>query len=128
MARSISSSANANAGPRDRTRRSGWNGCHQTEIDVMRKEGARDALKKRVASMTEERVAQLVAWMRSKRTGRFRRKQTPLQEFKGNLESMTNREVEEMLEGTRQRHSGYLASLIHLPTLALRTIVKMIRE
>lgn len=66
----------------------------------MRKEGARDALKKRVASMTEERVAQLVAWMRSKRTGRFRRKQTPLQEFKGNLESMTNREVEEMLEGT----------------------------
>lgn len=69
----------------------------------MRKEGARDALKKRVASMTEERVAQLVAWMRSKRTGRFRRKQTPLQEFKGNLESMTNREVEEMLEGTPRR-------------------------
>ncbi len=94
----------------------------------MRKEGARDALKKRVASMTEERVAQLVAWMRSKRTGRFRRKQTPLQEFKGNLESMTNREVEEMLEGTRQRHSGYLVSLMHLPTLALRTIVKRIRE
>ncbi len=94
----------------------------------MRKEGARDKLRKRVASMKEERVTQLLAWMRSKRPGRFRRKQTPLNEFKGNLESMTNKEVEEMLEDTRKRRPGHLASLMQLPTLALRAIVKKVRE
>ena len=92
----------------------------------MRNEGAREKLKKRVASMTEEKVKELLAWTRSKRTGRARRRQTPLQEFKGNLESMTNEEVTEMMERTSPEQPGYLASLMHLPALALRVIAKTV--
>jgi hypothetical protein len=88
----------------------------------MRKEGARETLKKRLVSMTEERVAALLAWTRSRRTKRARRGQTPLQEFKGDLESMTNEQVTEMVEGTRPKQPGYLASLMRLPALVLKAI------
>ena len=92
----------------------------------MRKEGEREKLKKRLVSMTGERVAELLAWTRSRRTKRVRRGQTPLQEFKGNLESMTNEEVTEMVEGTQPKHPGYLASLVHLPVLVLKAIAGML--
>jgi len=88
----------------------------------MRNEGAREKLKKRVASMTEEKVKELLAWTRSKRTGRARRRQTPLQEFKGNLESMTNEEVTEMMERTSPEQPGYLASLSRLTNLIPPTL------
>ena len=91
----------------------------------MRNEGAREKLKRRVASMTEEKVEQLLTWTRSRRAGRARRGQTPLQEFKGNLESMTNEEVTEMVEGTRPKQPGYVASIMHLPALAFGAIAKM---
>ena len=94
----------------------------------MRNEGAREKLKKQVVSMTEEKVKGMVAWMRSKGVGRARharKRRTPLQEFKGNLESMTNEEVTEM-EGTRPKHPGYLASLMRLPVLVLKAIARML--
>jgi len=92
----------------------------------MRNEGAREKLKKRVVSMTEEKVKEMVAWMRSRRTLRVRRKQTPLQQFKGNLASMTDENVKEMLTGTRPKQPGYMASLVHLPALALSAIAKVL--
>jgi hypothetical protein len=95
----------------------------------MRNEGARAKLMKQVVGMTEEKVKIMVAWMRSRgirSIGRARRRQTPLQEFKGNLASMTDEGVKEMAAGTQQSHPGYLASLIHLPALALRAIAKMV--
>jgi len=54
----------------------------------MRNEGAREKLMKQAASMTEEKVSEMVA-------------------------------------GTRQKRPRYLASLIHLPALALNAIAKM---
>ena len=92
----------------------------------MRNEGAREKLKKRLVSMTEEKVRELLAWTRSRRTRRARRRQTPLQEFKGDLESMTNEEVTEMVEGTQPKHPGYLASLVRLPALTLREIAQVV--
>jgi len=95
----------------------------------MKNEGAREKLTKQVVSMTEEKVKEMVAWMRSTGVGRARharKRRTPLQEFKGNLASMTNEDVKEMLTGTRQERPGYLASLMHLPASALRAIAKML--
>jgi len=92
----------------------------------MRNEGAREKLKKRVVSMTAEKVKEMLEWMRSRPTGHARRRRTPLQEFKRNLASMTNQEVREMVAGTRQERPKNPASLIHLAALALRAITKMV--
>ncbi len=92
----------------------------------MRNEGARDKLKKQTELLTEEHVKDMLAWMRRRHTGRVRKRQTPLQQFEGNLESMTNEEVTEMVEGTRKKRPGYLALLVHLPALALKAIVKIL--
>ena len=95
----------------------------------MSNKGARERLMTQVVSMTEEKVKEMVAWMRSSGAGgarRRRKKQTPLQEFKGNLVSMTNEDVKKMLTGTGQERPGYLASLMRLPALALKAIAKMV--
>jgi hypothetical protein len=95
----------------------------------MRNEGAREKLMKQVVSMTEEKVEEMVAWMRTRGVGgarHARKRRTPRQEFKGNLASMTNEDVKEMLTGTRQEHPGYLASLMRLPVLVLKAIARML--
>jgi hypothetical protein len=95
----------------------------------MRNDGAREKLMKQVVSLTEEKVKEMVAWMRSRGVGgaRHRRKRrTPLQEFKGNLASMTNEDVNEMLTETRQERPGCLASLTHLPALVLGAIANIV--
>ncbi len=94
----------------------------------MKNAGAREKLMKQVVSMTEEKVTEMVAWMRSKGVGRARharKRRTPLQEFKGNLASMTDANVKEMQAETGQEHPGYLASLIHLPASVLSAVAKM---
>lgn len=95
----------------------------------MRNKGAREKLMTQVVSMTEEKVKEMVAWMRSRGVGgarRRRKRRTPLQEFKGNLASMTNEDVKQMLTGTGQERPGYLASLMHLPILVLQAIARML--
>jgi hypothetical protein len=95
----------------------------------MRNEGAREKLMKQVVSMTEEKVKEMVAWMRSNSIGRARharKRRTPLQEFKGNLASMTNESVKDMVVATRQKPPRYLASLIRMPALVLETIARML--
>ena len=92
-------------------------------------EGPREKLMKQVASMTEDKVKEMVAWMRSKgiRRARHARKgRTPRQEFKGNLASMTNEDVTEMQAGTVRKRPGYLASLMCLPALVLKAIARML--
>ena len=91
----------------------------------MKNQGAREKLTKQLVDMTEERMKGMLAWMRCRRTGRARRRQTPLQEFKWSLASMTNDEVKEMVAGTQERPPGYFAALILLPVLALGIIAKM---
>ena len=95
----------------------------------MRNHQAREKLMKQVVSMTEEKVTEMLAWIRSRgilRARRARKTQTSQQELKGNLASMSNQEVQEMVAATRQKHPRYLASLIRLPTLALVAIAKMV--
>ena len=92
-------------------------------------EGPREKLMKQVALMTEEKVKEMVTWMRSKGIGRDRRarwRRTNLQEFKGNLTSMTDEKVKDMVAATRQEHPGYLASLMHLAASTLRAVAKMV--
>ena len=97
-----------------------------TERSNMRNEGARDKLRKRANSLTEEHVKAMLVWVRSRHGGRVRRRQTPLQEFEANLVSMTNADVEQMLAGTQQKRPRYLASLIRLPGSAIRAVAKMV--
>ena len=95
----------------------------------MRNEGARDKLLKQGVSMTEEKVKEAVAWMRSKGIGRVRydrKRRTPLREFKEGLASMTNDEVTEMVAGTQQKPPRYLVSLIRLPGSTPRAVAKMV--
>jgi hypothetical protein len=92
----------------------------------MSNKGDRERLMAQVVSTTEEKVAELLARTRRRRTKRARRGQTPLQEFKGNLASMTNEEVTEMVKGTRPKNPGYLASLMHLPIFVLQVIARML--
>ena len=91
----------------------------------MKKDGVREKLMKQVVSMTEEKVKEMLAWIRSRRTGHTRRKEQPLQELKRNLASMTDQEVKDMVEGTRRKPSGCLSSLIFLPAFVPGMITKI---
>ena len=92
----------------------------------MRSKKPRERLIEQVASMTEEKVKKMVAWMRSRHTGSRKRRQTAQQEFEGRLASMTNEDIKEMVAGTQQKRPGFLASLLRLPGLTLRAIARMV--
>ena len=95
------------------------------EDHTMRIERAREQLIKQAASFSEGKVMRMLTWMRRRRTGDHRRKQTSRQEFEGHLASMTNADVKEMVAETQQKRPRNLASLIRLPTLVLKMIARM---
>ncbi len=69
----------------------------------MKKDRVREKFMKQVVSLTEEKAKEMLAWIGSRRTGNARKKEQPLQELKRHLASMTDQEVKDMVEGTRQK-------------------------